>query len=201
MNSRMLTSRDYIGNSQFFYKFRSPVKCPDEIAAVAVSNIEFYNMSYNITSAYGNNTLTLNFRGTDYSIVFSDGYYSASDMNSRKQAFCILNSLYMSDSTGKVAYFVEIVENAPVYKIQLNMYAIPTSAQATTLGFTIPSTATWTFPTTAETPTLTFNSVFGKLIGLSGGTYPTTSQTTSQLFLSTFSPTISPINSYIFTCS
>ena len=52
MKTIMLTSADYIGNSQFKMTFRTPLKSPDEISAVAVSNIEFYNMSYNITSSY-----------------------------------------------------------------------------------------------------------------------------------------------------
>ena len=200
MKTIMLTSSNYIGNSTFKYYFRTTLKSPDDICAVAISNIEFYNMSYNITASNGNNFITLNWLGTDYSITFSDGYYSATDMNSQIQAFCYLNNLYVTSSDGKIGYFVEIVENAPLYKIQLNMYAIPTSTQATTLGYTLPTSATWTFPSTASTPQLTMNSYFGKLIGFYADTYPIISVSTSQSYVSTFTPTISPINSYIFTC-
>ena len=42
----MLTSANYIGNSTFQYYFRTTLKAPDDIAAVAISNIEFYNMSH-----------------------------------------------------------------------------------------------------------------------------------------------------------
>lgn len=201
MKTIMLTSSNYIGNSQFRYDFRTPLRCPDEVSAVAISNIEFYNMSFNITSAYGNTTLTLAWRGKNCSIVFNDGYYSASDINSRIQAFCYLNLLYMTTSDGKIVYFLEVIENAPLYKIQLNIYTIPTAAQATSLGYSLPVGAVWTLPTTAETPTLTFNASFGKLIGQSAGTYPPTPQTTSYVHVSTFTPVFSPINSYIFSCS
>jgi hypothetical protein len=61
----------------------------------------------------------------------------------------------MTASNGDIVYFVEILENASLYKIQLNLYAIPTAAQATTLSYTIPSGASWSSPTTSETPTLT----------------------------------------------
>jgi hypothetical protein len=201
MKTIMLTSANYIGNSTFKYYFRTTLKAPDDISAIAISNIEFYNMSYNITSSYGNNTLTINWLGTNYYLTFSDGYYSASDINSQIQSFCYLNSLYVTSSDGKIGYFIEIAENAPLYKIQLNMYAIPTATQATTLGYSLPSTATWAFPIVASTPTLTFNSAFGNLIGQNAGTYPVLSWYSSQSFVSTKSPIISPINSYIFTCS
>ena len=201
MKTVTLTSANYIGNSQFKLNLRTPLKAPDDIAAIAVSNINFYNMSFNITSAYGNNSITLTFRGVSYIITFSNGYYSASEINAKIQAACYLNKLYMTSSTGDIVYFIEIVENATQYAIQLNMYAIPTAAQATTLGYSIPSGASWTSPTTSETPQLTINSSFGTLIGQSSGTYPSTISTTSQSFVSTFTPIISPINSYLFSCN
>ena len=55
----ILTSANYDGNSTFKYKALSPIRAPDEVAAIAISSIEFYNMSFNMTSKYGNNTLTL----------------------------------------------------------------------------------------------------------------------------------------------
>jgi len=60
MKTIMLTSANYVGNSTFKYCFRTTLKSPDDICAVAISNIEFYNMSYNITASYSNNYLTLN---------------------------------------------------------------------------------------------------------------------------------------------
>jgi hypothetical protein len=72
----------------------------------------------------------------------------------------------MTNSAGNYMYFAEITTNSQRYAISLNLYAVPTSAQATTLGYSQPSVASWSFPaSTATTPQLTFNTAFGNLIG------------------------------------
>ena len=55
MKNFMLTSNNYIGNSTFKYYFRTTLISPDDIFAAAICNVEFYNMSYNITASYSNN--------------------------------------------------------------------------------------------------------------------------------------------------
>ena len=88
------------------------------------------------------------------------------------------------------------------YSVSLNVYALPLQAIATTLGYTIPSGATWSFPTgVAKTPQLTFNTSFVALIGQLAGTYPSTVWAVNTQYLSSITPTISPINSYILTCN
>jgi len=198
----ILTSTNYIGNVTFYYKFRSEMKCPDDIAGVAMSNISFYNNTFNISSNYGNNTLTLNWLGTNYTMIFPNGYYGASGINAFFQSFCYQNNLYMTSNSGNnTVYFIECVTNSVQYALQLDMYAIPTAAQATALGYTLPSGATWSLPATASTPQLTIPAAFGSLLGLSAGTYPSTVQTSTQNFISTTTPIISPVNTYVFTIS
>jgi hypothetical protein len=85
--------------------------------------------------------------------------------------------------------------------LQLNLYLIPTSAQATTLSYTQPTSASWSFPGTASTPQLSFNSAFGKLIGLGAATYPPSVQTSTSSYVSTTTTIISPVSSYVFTIS
>jgi len=123
-------------------------------------------------------------------------------MNAYLQFYFATNNLYMTNSAGNYIYFAEITTNSQRYAIiSLNLYAIPTSSQATTLGYSQPSGASWTLPSsTASTPQLTFNTAFGTLIGLSSGTYPTSTQSTTQQFVSTTTPIISPVNSYTLTC-
>ena len=88
------------------------------------------------------------------------------------QFFCIQNDLYLVDAVdAKNKYFLEIAVNANVYGIQVNSYAIPTSATATSLSLTIPTGAGWSFPAAAITPQLEFNSEFGSLIGFANGIY------------------------------
>ena len=55
----------------------------------------------------------------------------------------------------------------------------------------------WTFPTTNSTPQVTFNTVFGSLIGQISGTYPPTVLTTNIQYVSTTTPIISPVNAYV----
>jgi len=110
--------------------------------------------------------------------------------------YCVTNS-----GGGQYVYFVEFQVNVARYAIQFNSYAIPTAASATTLGYTIPSGATWSYPASAQTPQITINQTFGNLIGQTAGTFPATIQSTTQNFVSTTTPIISPIDSYILTCS
>jgi hypothetical protein len=107
----------------------------------------------------------------------------------------------MTTSSGSIIYFVELATNSVRYAVSLNLYYIPTTVNATTLGYTIPTGATWTAPVTNQTPTITFGSGFGSLIGLSANTYPTTVQTTNQQFISTTTPIISPVNAYVICMS
>ena len=85
--------------------------------------------------------------------------------------------------------------------MQLNSFYLPTSAQATTLGYSKPSGATWNYPVVPSTPQLTFNAIFGNLIGFEGGTYPSAVQTTNQEFISTKSPKLNVVDNYVMTCN
>ena len=97
--------------------------------------------------------------------------------------------------------FMKLYKNSVRYALQLNAYYLPTSANATTLGYTKPSGATWSYPASNQTPQLTFNSSFGNLLGFSAQTYPATIQATNQSIVSTQTPIISPVNSYVLTCN
>jgi hypothetical protein len=200
VKSIIVDSSNYVSGNTFIYNFKTELVAPRDVVAISVSNMSFYNSTFNITTNNNNNSLTLNWLGTTYTITFPSGYYSITNINSFIQAFCVTNNLYMTASSGNV-YFVELVTNSQRYAGQLNLYAIPTSSQATTFGYSLPSGASWSLPSTASTPQLTFNSSFGYLIGLSSGTYPTSVQTSTQSFISTFTPIISPVNSYTVCCS
>jgi len=201
VKSLIINSSHYTGNATFKYKLRTPMKAPDDVSHVSIVSCSIYNNTFNISSSYGNNTISISWLGTSYSYTFPDGHYSVSDLNSYVQALCYSNNLYMTTSSGSIVYFIELVTNSVRYAVSVNLYYIPTSANASTLGYTIPSAASWTAPSTNVTPTITFNSSFGSLIGLSAGTYPSTEQTTNQQFISTTTPVISPVNAYIICMS
>jgi hypothetical protein len=98
-------------------------------------------------------------------------------------------------------YFVEITTNAVRYAISLNVYPIPTTAQATTLGYSMPSGATWSLPASAQCPQVVVSTAFGALIGQNAGTYPATVSSTAVQTVSAFTPIISPVDSYILCCN
>ena len=172
---------------------------------VGVASLSLYNSTFNITAARGNNTVTFIWNAaTPVSQTFTipDGYYSASDLNWFLQSKMYENKYYVTSNNGtNVIYFYEIVQNAVRYGIQINSYYIPTSAQATTLGYSQPSGATWVYPSSNQTPQLTFGTAFGNLIGFSAQTYPSSIQSTNQSIVSTKTPNISPIDSYTLTCN
>ena len=197
VKSLIINSSHYIGNSTFRYPLRTPMKCPDDVSHIFIVSCLIYNNTFNISSLYGNNTLSLNWLGTTYNLTFPNGYYAASDINSYIQSYCYTNGLYMTTSAGNIVYFIECVVNAVRYAISLNLYYIPTSANATTLLYSIPSGSSWTFPSTNSTPQVTFNTVFGSLIGQISGTYPPTVLTTNIQYVSTTTPIISPVNAYV----
>ena len=173
---------------------------------VGVASISMYNSTFNIRASVGNNIINLTWNAntiTNYTFVVPDGYYSISDLNFWLQSQMILNNLYVSYNAGaNYAYFAEFQINSVRYSVSTNVYALPLQATATTLGYTIPSGATWSFPTgVAKCPQLTFNKSFGALIGQLEGTFPSTVLAVNTQYLSSITPTISPINSNILTCN
>jgi len=211
MKTLIINSSNYVAGTDntFTYNFPSTVKFPEK-TQIGVSSIAVYNSTFSISVARGNNTITVVFpNGAGFlTQVFTipDGYYSSSDLNYFLQYQCLILGWFATTNNGaNNIYFLEIVQNSVQYKIQINAYYVPTSAQATTLGYTqgknLAGANGFSYPTAYQTPTIAFNSIFGSLLGFSAGTYPATSQATNYSVLSSQSPTISPIDSYILTCN
>ncbi len=199
----VINSSNYVQNSGNKYVYNFPQTSYFSAGSgIGVSNISIYNSIQNITQKRGNNVVTLNWLGTNYTFIFPDGYYSVSDINFFLQQQCILNGLYVTANSGADnVYFFELVVNSIRYSTSLNFYSIPTDAQATSLGYTKPANATWTYPVSPQTPSLSFGQPFGNLIGFTFGTYPPTVQSTNIQYLSTSTPVISPVDSLILTCN
>ena len=201
-----ITNTSYVAdsNNTFVYTLPSSAKFTNK-SKVGMVSLSVYNSTFNISASRGNNTVTFVWpSATPVTTTFTipDGYYSASDLNSFLQSQMYSNNFYTTSNNGtNVIYFYEIVQNSVRYSIQLNSYYVPTSANATTLGYSQPSGATWAYPASNKTPQLTFGTAFGSLIGMTAQTYPATVQSTNQSQISTITPIISPVNSYILTCN
>ena len=207
-HSIVLNSKNYVNDNStatptYDVNFPSEINASGQIEyEIAIQSVSVFNNSFNISANQSNNTFSISWLGTTYNGTIPDGYYSVVDLNYFFQSFCIANNLYLVNTTTNTnMYYVEVLTNSILYKLQLNMYLIPTTAQAGTLGLTKPTGAAWSFPTTATTPTLTIGANLNQYFGLSAGTYPATPQTTKYTTYSTQTPIVQTINSYIFTCN
>lgn len=199
----IVNSSNYVQGSGNKYVYQFPQTSYFTAGSgIGVSNIAIYNSIQNITQKRGNNKITINWLGVDYNIIIPDGYFSVSDLNYFLQNYCIINNLYVTANSGADnVYFIEIIINSIRYSTSLNFYAIPTDAQATALGYTKPSGATWTYPASPQCPSLSFNQQFGNLLGQTFGKYPAQISSVNVQFLSTQTPVISPVDSLILTCN
>ena len=207
MRTIILNSSNYVAGSgnQFSIAFPGNGVKFNSGDRIGVASLAIYNSVFNVQASRGNNKITIIWNAAtpvSYTFTMPDGFYSANDMNAFIQQQCIINNLYMTTNNGSTyVYFVEIATNAVRYAISLNVYALPTTAQAATLGYSLPSNAGWTFPASAQTPQVTINTVFGALIGQQAGTYPSAISSTSVQTISTVTPIISPVDSYILCCN
>ena len=186
-------------NNIYSYKF--PGSASFKGAKVAISSIQMYYSWQNINSTYGNNTLSIIFptaaTTATVSITIPNGSYSVTDLNAYLQSVMITNGYYLVDGSGNYIYYIELVENATAYSIQLNCYPVPTTLPT---GYTNPGG--WVLPTTAYTPQLVVpNTAITSILGFATGTFPPAHQTTTYSKLSTTVPQLSPVSSVIVGCN
>jgi hypothetical protein len=194
-----LSKKDWDPNSKKFVKaFASSQEYVNK--QVTLQSLSLYNSFFNVSAANGNNVVTFGILGSTYTHTLDNGYYTVSNLKYALEDKMVKSLLYVTGSDGKNKYFLDLYKNEVKYDVQLSAFLIPTSADATTRGYTKPSGAPWSYPESPETPTISFSSSFGTLIGFASGTYPTDITQDTQT-LSTFSPEISVVNSLIMTCN
>lgn len=182
----LMNSSNHIGNSTFRYQLPASGVTLTNDDEVALVNLNIYFSWRNITSDYGNNKVTLTFGASVFDVTFPNGNYSVEDINTYLYWFMKKNGLSTSttDVSGVLldVYFIKLIINPTEYKIQL--LADPT---------------TGVIPGTPNTPQITFNAAFGKLIGFNAGTYPQTPQPTKYEVLSNSNivSQISPVESIL----
>ena len=180
------------------FRYYLPVEQKFSNQEVALSYISLYNSFYNTSSAYGNNQVTIAFpvgaTMVSQTLTIPDSYNAISDLNYQLQQFMISQGWYLIDTaTGANVYFISLQTNSTQYKAQFTFSIVPTSRT----GYTVPSNAT-AIPTITSTPTITFNTGFGSLIGFSASTLPAITSS-NQSVVSTLTPDISVVNSLILT--
>ena len=198
------THQDTNATNRFVYRFPQNVKF-NKGDTVALQSISMYNSIFNVEASRSNNTMGIIWNANTsvtYTFTIPDGNYTVAQLNYFLQQQCVLNNLYVTNSVGDYIYFVEILTNSTRYACQINSYALPTSAQATTLGYTKPAGASWSFPATASNAQFIVPSTaFGSLIGFTPQTIPTSPTTATVQALSSITPQIAVVNSIILSCN
>ena len=106
-----------------------------------------------------------------FTIVFDDGLYEISDLNSFFQQFCIANDLYLINQDGDHVYYMQMQVNPTRYATQINLYGVPTELPE---GWTNPGN--FPFATNAnQVPGIEIPSKFDEILGgpmlATGGNY------------------------------
>lgn len=192
-------------NNQLVYSFPNSVAFPNH--EIAIQSISMYYSWVNINSTTLNNN-TYQFlwppNGLTYTIVMPDGLYEILTINQYLQFFCIQNGLYCITASGAFVYFLEWTVNTSLYAVQLNLYPIPTSAEAISLGYTLPSNAPFSFPATAVIPLVYLSAVglpannFYQIVGfpqnfnMAIAPYEPADSTINTSYVSTTAPQVNP---------
>ena len=211
LNSSNITNTD---NSRFTYQFpQGGYTFKDDL--IAVNSISQYFSTFNITTAYNNNSFSYIWvNGTTYTVSIPNGFYSIAQINAFLQSVMYSNKHYLTTTTGGIVYFLELIINQSRYAVSLNSYLI-SSTIATANSWSLPAGASWVLPTNSILPYLVVPATnFGKLIGFASGQFPagtiagsppaqtqTPSYASSQSVLSTIAPQITPYTSILVYCS
>ena len=182
---------------------------------VGLVNLSMYYSTFNITSNNKNNSYSYIWvNGVTYNVNMPNGFYDVDTINNYLHYTMVQNKHYLVSSTGDYVYLATWSVNASRYSVELNCFSL-SSALATSNSWTLPSGATWVIPTNYIVPQIVIPSTnFSLVVGFSAGTYPnaviagvppaqtqTPSYASDQSFLSSFTPQVTPLASYILTCS
>ena len=191
-------------NSRLTYRFPSGGIQLTKNNEICLTTLNIFYSWYNFNSTLYNNTVFTYtwIDATVNTVTVPNSNLNIVDLNAYFRSVMVANNHYMEDGADQV-FFLELALNTSKYAVQFNAFTVPTTAQATTLGWTLPSGATWTLPVTAVTPQINILSTnnFKSVIGFNAGTYPTSPSATNFSKISDISPQVSPITSIIVTCS
>ena len=198
-----INSTHYVGNNLYRLKLPKAVefKKGDKLSLYSFS---MYNSFYNISQTqYQNTNITFTwFDNTVYNWTIPDGYYSLSDLNLWLKQQFILNKLYcVNSNNSQNIYFVQFQTNSVLYKAQIDVYFVPSSANALLYGYQKPEGALWNFPATNTMVRITINDNLKVYFGTSQTTFGIISPAQNMNYLSDVCPSISRVFSIYLGCN
>ncbi|GMF13495.1 unnamed protein product [Phytophthora lilii] len=172
-------------NSTWKYYFPGSAADFNDVAC-AVQSISMYNSDFH-----------------NFSITLADGIYAYADINRSIQTALVNAGAYLIDASGNNVFYIQLSENSVYYAAQSDFSATPISLPA---GYTRPAAGLYSasgtgLPTTTRVPRIIIdNAYFGKVVGLTTGTYPSASATVGSAQLPNIIPQIQPSSSYVVRC-
>lgn len=203
----ILNSTHYVANSnnRFEFKFKSGEVIFPPGSKMALLRTSIYNCVYNISDELKNNTFSIRWiNGTVYNAVVKSGYYSISDLNYFIANYLFSNNLYTTDSDNTTDFtsYIFLSADSIAYGSTLVIDVVPSATTALASGISKPTASTWSFPTTAIQPEITFCEGLKSLLGLTQlSTYGSRTNTSQTIYYSASTPLVSTIDSYILTCN
>ena len=189
--------------NKYRYTFPQPVNFK-EGDAIALNSLMIPYSWYNISSQYNNNTISLLIPCSNnviktLDITITNGSYDINSLNYYIQQKLIENGYYLYNKTTNKNVFY--IENTNLYKIQINLYSIPSSLGS---DYSIPISnkgfGSFGLPSTSNNIIrVSFSSLsVGNQIGFISGIYPLTSNNNANTtLLSNKLVNLSPVNSVL----
>lgn len=201
-----ISSKNYIpGSNLYSYTLPGSFNATDNNAKIGVAQYAIYNSSYNISESLGNNRLTITWiDGQVREVVFSDGYYSVGDINSRIQYELSKMKWYLVSTTqsNQLLYHINIAANTIKYAAEITILYVKN-----TEGFKLPDNCGWTLPSsdTIKYPMITLSRGFMKILGFKNQSSFPLNQTGSSeenlTYLSNTTPVLSDTFAYSLSCN
>lgn len=189
--------------NQFTYKFVGGGLDlePNKKHSIGVSSITIPYSFFNISDIYGNKNFQLKIPTgaggvtTTYDIELPSSFMDVTDLNKYLQWFFIKEGKYCMTETGDYVYFMEFEYNISTYSVNCIFYPLTLPS-----GGTNPNNM-YLGGNTMQMIISAANAPFGKLLGLSPGTYPATNQTVTTTVNSNITVEGSPIQALNLCCN
>ena len=195
----LLNSTNYNkATNSFIYNFNSDQPLKNHV--IAMQSAVIYNQFYNISSALGNNTITVVYFPSGASayvskiIMIPDGFYDSPTTFSSWLQLTMLNEKYCTTPTSSTTkYFIELGNTTAQYAFYLKLYSVQPSD-------TPPSGASWSRVSSGRTPKIQFGKC-GSVWGFDPNTIYGEGLTATTTTNSPLCPQIRDSTTIIMTCN
>jgi hypothetical protein len=219
MKNILITGKDLVPggttDSLFRYKFPAGAVNIEEGDQMALAGYSGYYAWYNISALKNNNKFSYwwfdaanpirdvpvppALPANRFDVTIPDGSYTWTTLNTFLQYTFIQNKHYLAGTTDNI-YFMELVFNPTIGRMQLTTYPIPSVMP---VGFNYPVGATWLLPAAATCPQLDLfvPSKFNSVIGFEYGIYPSAYTNVVWVDVAPNQSLFFPATSILLTCS